>query len=87
MKKILVIHGPNLNLLGQREPGVYGKVTLDEINRELKEVANPVCNGCCTLTHAMYISNRYNDTCCVCGRKPPIITYIGKGALPHETAA
>lgn len=32
---ILVIHGPNLNLLGQREPNVYGKLTLDEINDKL----------------------------------------------------
>jgi len=37
-KKILVIHGPNLNLLGQREPKVYGKVTLDKINDELKKL-------------------------------------------------
>ncbi len=39
MKKILVIHGPNLNLLGQREPGIYGKVTLKAINGELKKIA------------------------------------------------
>lgn len=39
MRKILVIHGPNLNLLGNREVGVYGKVTIDEINRDLKALA------------------------------------------------
>lgn len=39
MKKILVIHGPNLHLLGQREPGIYGKVTLKQINQELKKIA------------------------------------------------
>jgi len=39
MKKILVIHGPNLDLLGMRETNVYGKMTLDEINRMLQEFA------------------------------------------------
>ncbi|OGX41297.1 MAG: type II 3-dehydroquinate dehydratase [Omnitrophica WOR_2 bacterium RIFCSPLOWO2_01_FULL_41_12] len=39
MKKILVIHGPNLDLLGQREPAVYGKVTLKQINAALKKIA------------------------------------------------
>lgn len=39
MKKVLVIHGPNLDLLGQREPQVYGKVTLERINTELKKIA------------------------------------------------
>jgi 3-dehydroquinate dehydratase-2 len=39
MKKILVIHGPNLNLLGNREPGIYGRLTLDEINARLKDGA------------------------------------------------
>ncbi len=39
MKKILVIHGPNLQLLGEREVSVYGNVTLKEINEALEKEA------------------------------------------------
>jgi len=37
--RIVVLHGPNLNLFGRREPHIYGKMTLDEINAKLKTLA------------------------------------------------
>ncbi|MFA5074056.1 MAG: type II 3-dehydroquinate dehydratase [Nitrospirota bacterium] len=36
---ILIVHGPNLNLLGKREPDIYGSDTLDDINNRLAELA------------------------------------------------
>jgi 3-dehydroquinate dehydratase-2 len=38
MRSILVLHGPNLNLLGSREPDIYGKMDLEELNRRLVAV-------------------------------------------------
>jgi 3-dehydroquinate dehydratase-2 len=38
IQKVMVIHGPNLNMLGKREPDIYGKDTLEEINSKLKKL-------------------------------------------------
>jgi len=39
MPRVLVLHGPNLNLLGRREPEIYGAVSLEEINSRLQRMA------------------------------------------------
>ena len=38
-KKILIMHGPNLNLLGEREPGIYGDTNFETLNAHLIELA------------------------------------------------
>jgi 3-dehydroquinate dehydratase-2 len=40
--KVLVVHGPNLNLLGRREPQIYGTMTLDQINARLGDLAKEI---------------------------------------------
>ena len=54
--KILVLHGPNLNLFGRREPHIYGSTTLDQINARLRKVAKDL-----KVTLAVLQSNHEGD--------------------------
>jgi 3-dehydroquinate dehydratase-2 len=45
-RKILVIHGPNLNLLGEREPGIYGDISFDKLNERIMEHAQKLGLEC-----------------------------------------
>ena len=40
--RILVVHGPNMNLLGRREPAIYGSTTLSQVNAEIEKVAKEI---------------------------------------------
>ncbi len=51
MATFLVLHGPNLNLLGTREPGIYGAVTLAQINQNLEQQARDAGH------HLMYLQS------------------------------
>lgn len=56
MNKVLVLHGPNLNLLGTREPSLYGATTLDEVNHRLVQEA-----ACASIELSHYQSNAEAD--------------------------
>ncbi len=57
MKKVLVINGPNLNLLGEREPGVYGSESYNDICEKVKAKAYELCFDECEC----YQSNHEGD--------------------------
>ena len=56
---ILVVHGPNLNLLGEREPSVYGTLTLDELNATIR--AHGRSRGCAIRTYQSNHEGRLLD--------------------------
>ena len=60
MKKILVLHGVNLNMFGKRDPALYGTVTLDEINCQLEALGKEL--GCAVETF------QTNDEGVICGK-------------------
>jgi 3-dehydroquinate dehydratase-2 len=81
---IRVLHGPNLNLLGHREPSIYGTVTLDRINSLLKEEgkALQVTVNCLQSNHEGVLVDAIHD--CI-GRYQGIL--INAGAYTHTSVA
>ena len=82
--EILVINGPNLNMLGKREPGIYGTRTLEEINLDLeKKISNESINL------EFFQSNHEGEILDIMHKKNNQINgcVINAGALTHSSTA
>ncbi|HAJ56233.1 MAG TPA: type II 3-dehydroquinate dehydratase [Candidatus Omnitrophica bacterium] len=84
MHKILVIHGPNLDLLGKREPGIYGTTTLNAINKNLKGQAKKAKIGLTIMQ-----SNHEGEIVDIIGdaRKKYDVIIINPAAYTHTSVA
>jgi len=85
MAKILVLHGPNLNLLGDREPGVYGRTTLGDIDAALMRQAEAAGH---TLTS--YQSNAEHELVArvqAAKRDTTAVILINPAAFTHTSVA
>ena len=84
MGHILVIHGPNLNLLGTREPGIYGATTLTEINQRLQREAEEAGHtlSCFQSNHEGAIVDHLQQQAGVAD-----ILIINPGAYTHTSVA
>lgn len=82
--KILVVHGPNLNLLGKREPQIYGAVTLEEINGRLTALAAELGTevSCFQSNHEGELVQKIQDAM---GEYQAIV--INPGAYTHTSVA
>jgi len=84
-KTILVIHGPNLNLLGQREPDIYGAQTLTAINQQLQAIAeqNQLSCECYQSNSEGALVDRIHQA----GRDGVRFIIINAGAYTHTSIA
>lgn len=82
--KILVLHGPNLNLLGSREPEVYGRLTLTDINNRLSEQAEAALASvqCLQSNHEGVLIDAIHDA-----RDWAVGILINPGAFTHYSYA
>lgn len=82
--QLLALHGPNLNLLGTREPGIYGSHTLDEINAELDSRAQALgaTISCFQSNHEGALVDRIHE-----GRGSVDGILINAGAYTHSSIA
>lgn len=85
MATILVLHGPNLNLLGSREPEIYGATTLEDINRHLTQLALDAGHHLQTLqSNAEYeLINRIHDA----SKEGVDFIIINPAAFTHTSVA
>mgnify|MGYP003334560331 CR=1 FL=1 len=85
MASILVLHGPNLNLLGQREPEIYGSTTLDQINTMLSRHAEGMGHNLqCFQSNA---EHELVDRLQAAGRNRTDFIIINPGAFTHTSIA
>ncbi|MDP4681446.1 MAG: type II 3-dehydroquinate dehydratase [Cyanobium sp. MAG_04] len=82
--QLLALHGPNLNLLGTREPGVYGSQTLDQVNAELESRAQALgaTISCFQSNHEGALVDRIHE-----GRGRVDGILINAGAYTHSSIA
>ncbi len=84
-RNILVIHGPNLNLLGTREPHIYGAQTLDDINRHLVQLATELDSTC--QTYQSNSEGQLVDRIHAAAQQQVDYIIINAGAYTHTSVA
>jgi 3-dehydroquinate dehydratase-2 len=84
MKKVVVVHGPNLNLLGTREPHIYGSRSLDDLNETIRNKANEL-----GLEVSVFQSNHEGEIIDFLQREAPGSAgiVINPGAFSHYSLA